>query len=187
MTYDITIEQVKSLLSRFYEGKTTPEEELLLAEFFRGEDIPEELQQDKKLFLLLGQTSEQEMPQDIADEITAFVNNLEKSDKKLIIPFSKQRKGIKPRLRIPPKILYRVAATGAILLAIGGGMWHYQQTVVPFRDTCANAQEAAQEILYANEIFNRSLVSLQESILTANTQIDNLQETINKANQYINY
>ena len=73
MTYNMNIEQIKSLLSRFYEGQTTPEEERQLVAFFRREDVPEDLQQDKQLFLLLAQTSEQEMPQDIADEITAFV------------------------------------------------------------------------------------------------------------------
>ncbi len=44
MTYDMNIEQIKSLLARFYEGQTTPEEERLLADFFRREDVPEDLQ-----------------------------------------------------------------------------------------------------------------------------------------------
>ena len=39
MTYDMNIEQIKSLLARFYEGQTTPEEERLLADFFRREDV----------------------------------------------------------------------------------------------------------------------------------------------------
>ena len=47
MTYDMNIEQIKSLLARFYEGQTTPEEERLLADFFRREDVPEDLQEDK--------------------------------------------------------------------------------------------------------------------------------------------
>ena len=53
----MTIKQVKSLLSSFYEGQTTPEEERQLVAFFRREDVPEDLQQDKQLFLLLAQTS----------------------------------------------------------------------------------------------------------------------------------
>ena len=76
MTHNLNIEQIKSLLARFYEGKTTPEEEQILADIFRLEDIPEDLQQDKQLFLVLAQVSEQEMPSDIAEEITAFVYNL---------------------------------------------------------------------------------------------------------------
>ena len=57
MTYNMTIEQIKSLLARFYEGQTTPEEERLLADFFRREDVPEDLQEDKQLFLLLTSNS----------------------------------------------------------------------------------------------------------------------------------
>ena len=68
MTYNMTIEQVKSLLSRFYKGQTTPDEERLLAAYFRREDVPEELQEDKQLFLMLAQISDQEMPTDIAEE-----------------------------------------------------------------------------------------------------------------------
>ncbi len=86
MTYNMTIEQIKSLLARFYEGQTTPEEERLLADFFRREDVPEDLQEDKQLFLLLAQTSDQEMPQDIAEEITAFVNNLGQTKIQPLIP-----------------------------------------------------------------------------------------------------
>lgn len=40
MKRDKNIEQIKSLLARFYEGQTTPEEERLLADFFRREDVP---------------------------------------------------------------------------------------------------------------------------------------------------
>ena len=94
MTYDMNIEQIKSLLARFYEGQTTPEEERLLADFFRREDVPEDLQEDKQLFLLLAQTSDQEMPQDIAEEITAFVNNLGQTEKKPVLSEVKQHKGI---------------------------------------------------------------------------------------------
>jgi len=63
----MTIEQIKSLLARFYNGQTTPDKERLLADFFRREDVPEELQEDKQLFLMLAQISDQEMPADIAD------------------------------------------------------------------------------------------------------------------------
>ena len=125
MTYNMNIEQIKSLLSRFYEEQTTPEEERQLAAFFRREDVPEDLQQDKQLFLLLAQTSEQEMPQDIADEITAFVNNLGQTDIQPLTHVSQQRKGVIYRLKTPPKVWYRVAATVAILLTIGGGVLHH--------------------------------------------------------------
>ena len=189
MTYNMTIEQIKSLLARFYEGQTTPEEERLLADFFHRVDVPEDLQEDKQLFLLLAETSDQEMPQDIAEEITAFVNNLGQTKIQPLIPEDKQRKGVIFRLKTPPKIWYRVAATVAILLAIGGGVFFHQQTYTtdPFRDTCSTPEEAAREILYANDIINRSLAPFRQSANMATEQVNEMNKTIQKATRYINY
>ena len=188
MTYNMTIEQIKSLLSRFYEGQTTPEEERLLADFFHREDVPEDLQEDKQLFLLLAQTSDQEMPQDIAEEITAFVNNLGQTKIQPLIPEDKQRKGVIFRLKTPPKMWYRVAATVAILLAIGGGVLIHQRTYTtdPFRDTCSTPEEAADAILYANAIINRSAAPFLRSTMIATEQVNDINETLSKIQPYIN-
>ena len=190
MKRDKNIEQIKSLLARFYEGQTTPEEERLLADFFHREDVPEELQEDKQLFLMLAQISDQEMPTDIAEEITAFVNNLGQTEKKPVLSEEKQNKGIIYRLKTPPKMWYRVAATVAILLAIGGGMFMHQQRTLatdPFRDTCSTPEEAAREILYANDIINRSLAPFRQSANMATEQVNEMNKTIQKATRYINY
>ncbi|MBQ4393790.1 MAG: hypothetical protein II825_00625 [Paludibacteraceae bacterium] len=200
MTYNMTIEQIKSLLARFYEGQTTPEEERLLADFFthkgydhsvdfRRENVPEDLQEDKQLFLLLAQTSDQEMPQDIAEEITAFVNNLGQTKIQPLIPEDKQRKGVIFRLKTPPKMWYRVAATVAILLAIGGGMFVHQQRTLatdPFRDTCSTPEEAADAIFYANDIINRSTAPFLRSTMIATEQVNDINETLGKIQPYIN-
>ena len=186
MTYDMNIEQVKSLLSRFYEGQTTPEEERQLAAFFRREDVPEDLQQDQQLFLLLAQTSEQEMPQDIADEITAFVNNLAQQDIQPLTHVSQQRKGVIYRLKTPPKMWYRVAATVAILLAIGGGVLHHQRTYAPdpFRDTCATPEEVAAQIQRANSMIAKATEQCMAPTSKALRQADAAKQVIN---QYVNF
>ena len=199
MKRDKNIEQIKSLLARFYEGQTTPEEERLLADFFthkgydhsvdfRREDVPEDLQQDKQLFLMLAQISDQEMPTDIAEEITAFVNNLGQTEKKPILSEMKHHKGIIYRLKTPPKMWYRVAATVAILLAIGGGVLFHQRTYTtdPFRDTCSTPEEAAREILYANDIINRSTAPFLRSTMIATEQVNDINETLGKIQPYIN-
>ena len=200
MKRDKNIEQIKSLLARFYEGQTTPEEERLLADFFthKGydhsvdfcrEDVPEELQEDKQLFLMLAQISDQEMPQDIAEEITAFVYNLGQTKIQPLIPEDKQRKGVIFRLKTPPKMWYRVAATVAILLAIGGGMFVHQQRTLatdPFHDTCSTPEEAADAILYANDIINRSAAPFLRSTMIATEQVNDINETLGKIQPYIN-
>ena len=186
MTYDMNIEQIKSLLARFYEGQTTPKEERLLADFFRREDVPEDLQEDKQLFLMLSQISEQEMPQDIAEEITAFVNNLGQSDIQPLTHVSEQHKGMIFRLKTPPKMFYRAAATVAILLAIGGGVFFHQQTYTtdPFRDTCSTPEEAAAQILRANSMITKAAEQCMAPTSKALQQADAAKQVIN---QYINF
>lgn len=182
MTYNMTIEQIKSLLSRFYEGQTTPEEERLLADFFHREDVPEELQEDKQLFLMLAQISDQEMPTDIAEEITAFVNNLGQTEIQPLIPEDKQRKGVIFRLKTPPKMFYRAAATVAFLLAIGGGMFFHQQTYTtdPFRDTCKTPEEAAAELHKANAMITKASQQCLAPTRNAFEQVEDTKEIINK-------
>lgn len=186
MTYDMNIEQIKSLLARFYEGQTTPDEERLLADFFHREDVPEELQEDKQLFLLLAQISDQEMPADIAEEITAFVNNLGQTEKKPVLSEEKQNKGIIYRLKTPPKMFYRVAATVTILLAIGGGVLFHQRTYTtdPFRDTCSTPEEAAAQIQRANNMIAKASGQCFEPASKALQQTENAKQIVN---QYINF
>lgn len=187
MTYTMNIEQIKSLLARFYEGQTTPEEERLLADFFRREDVPEELQEDKQLFLMLAQISDQEMPTDIAEEITAFVNNLGQTEKKPILSEMKHHKRNHLPSKTPPKMWYQVAATVAILFAIGGVFFHQQTyTTDPFRDTCSTPEEAADAILYANDIINRSAAPFLRSTMIATEQVNDINETLGKIQPYIN-
>ena len=184
MKMNMNIEQIKSLLSRFYEGQTTPDEERLLAAYFQREDIPEELQEDKQLFLMLAQISDQEMPADIAEEITAFVNNLGQTEKKPILSEVKQRKGIIYRLKTPPKMWYRVAATVAILLAIGGGVISHQKQTDPFRDTCSTPEEAAIQIQRANSMIAKAT---EQCITPATKALQQTEATKEFINQYINF
>ena len=211
MTYDMNIEQIKSLLSRFYEGQTTPEEERLLADYFNmskahvaslggdesgeqahtrlaqdfhREDVPAELQEDKQLFLMLSQISDQEMPADIAEEITVFVNNLGQTEKESVLPEAKQPKEITYRLKTPPKMLYRVAATVAILLAIGGGIISHQKRTDPFRDTCATPEEAAIQIQRANSMIAKAT---EQCITPATKALQQTEATKQIVNQYINF
>ena len=180
MTNNMTIEQIQSLLARFYEGQTTPDEERQLAAYFRREDVPEELQDDKQLFLMLAQISDQEIPADIAEEITAFVNNLGQTETRPLPEDAKQRKGIIFRFKTPPKIAYRAAAAVALLIALGGGILTYQRQTDPFRDTCTTQEEAAQALQYANDILNKSRQAAHQSINTAAEQINESKTIIHK-------
>ncbi|MBR1809098.1 MAG: hypothetical protein IJ776_06900 [Paludibacteraceae bacterium] len=177
-------EQAGELLARFYEGHTTPTEERQLAEFFRSGNIPAEWEADYKLFLAMTETTDVQLPTDIAEEITAFVNNLGQENEQQPMPMSEPRKGIIYRLKTPPKMFYRAAVVVAVLMALGGSIGWYQSMNNPFRDTCANAEEAAQEILYANDIINRSTAPFLQSANIAMEQVNEMNKTIQKATQY---
>ena len=82
---------------------------------------------------------------------------------------------------------YQVAAMVAILLAIGGGVISHQKQNDPFRDTCSTPEEAAREILYANDIINRSFAPFRQSTNIATEQVNEMNQTIQNATRYINY
>ena len=116
------------------------------------------------------------------------MNNLGQTKIQPLIPEDKQRKGVIFRLKTPPKIWYRVAATVAIFLAIGGGVLFHQRTYTtdPFRDTCSTPEEAADAILYANDIINRSAAPFLRSTMIATEQVNDINETLGKIQPYIN-
>ena len=184
MTYNMDIEQIKLLLSRFYEGQTTPDEERQLAAYFRCEDIPEELQEDKQLLLMLANISDQEIPADIAEDITAFVNNLGQTEKEPALSETKQHKGIIYRLKTPPKMLYRAAATVAVILALGGGIGWYKNINDPYRDTCATAEDAAMQIQRASNMITRAS---EQCLAPTNKALQQVDATTKIINQYINF
>ncbi len=126
------------------------------------------------------------MPEDIAEEITTFVNNLGQTKKQPLIPEDKQRKGVIFRLKTPPKMWYRVAATVAILFAIGGGVLFHQRTYTtdPFRDTCATPEEAAAQIQRANNMIAKASGQCFEPASKALQQAENTKQIVN---QYINF
>ncbi len=99
----MSIDDVKILIDRFFEGETTLAEERLIYEFFQGDDVPEELMPYKDMFNGLQLAQLPEMP-------------------KLEIS-SEHSKVVRLNYR---KIIYAVAAS--ILLAIGVTFaWHFHE------------------------------------------------------------
>jgi len=87
------------------------------------------------------------------------------------------------RSKTPPKMWYRVAATVAILLAIGGGMFVHQQRAFatdPFRDTCSTPEEAAAELHKANAMITKASQQCLAPTRNAFEQVEDTKEIINK-------
>ena len=67
-------------------------------------------------------------------------------------------------------------------------MFFHQQTYTtdPFRDTCSTPEEAADAILYANDIINRSAAPFLRSTMIATEQVNDINQTLGKIQPYIN-
>lgn len=185
MTHNMNIEQAKLLLTRFYEGKTTPAEERLLAEFLRSDDVPAEFNADRQLFMQLSEIAETPMPDDIEEQIKTFVGNLTDNDNTMQIETTaKRRTGFSFRLHTPPKIWSRIAAAVVMLVALGGGIFYHQHRASPFRDTCATPEEAAAQIQRANRMITKATEQCMVPTSKALQQADAAKQVIN---QYINF
>lgn len=79
-------------------------------------------------------------------------------------------------------MFYRVAATVAILFAIGGGVLFYQRayTTDPFRDTCSTPEEAVAELHKANAMITKASQQCLAPTRNAFEQVEDTKEIINK-------
>ena len=179
-----TKSNIESLLTRFYDGKTTPAEEEKLMDFFRSDEVPAELEADRSLFLSMAELSYTNIPDDIAAEINAFVGNLDDSKtEKNPEQVSRQLKCNVFRREKPPKtIWYRIAAAVSLIAIVGVCIMQFQNqesNESPFRDTCTSVEEATMQIERANSIISRSIQMCkqptQEAIQKTNSKINKIK------------
>lgn len=109
------IDHIRTLLHKYYEGETTPEEELHLETFFRNtpaHEIPEDLALDSRIFTSLASfhpgASEMEIRDDLFEKISeiSFTNHAQNSEKA-------------HRNRATRAGYFLAAACACLLLAIG--------------------------------------------------------------------
>lgn len=65
----MSINEIETLLDKYYEGETTLAEEKLLKEFFSGDDVPARLQQHQPLFRFFADEARQSSSETKQDEI----------------------------------------------------------------------------------------------------------------------
>ncbi len=78
-----SIEEVRKMLDRFYQGETSLDEEKLLMDYFSSTKVPEELIPDKDLFLSFGPETETiSVPADLNKKIIAAIDRVERKEVK---------------------------------------------------------------------------------------------------------
>lgn len=71
---------IEKLLTRFYAGETTAEEEQTLKEYFARTDVPPALHADRDLFRQLTEEDLPEVPEGMEERLSAFIDRLEENE-----------------------------------------------------------------------------------------------------------
>lgn len=100
-------DEIKKLLDAFYEGNTSPEEELLLKNYFNSSDVANELLDEKEIFLGFFEHSPVVVPNALEAKLERLIDTLDKENKK-------------KKLTVKNMVTWlSVAASVAILISVG--------------------------------------------------------------------
>ncbi len=153
------------MLSRYYQGSTTLQEEQLLMEYFTTQtDIPEHLSSDREIFIALSETqnSEPEGLDSLGTKISATIASLALQEQK-------------PKANRYRRYFIGIAASVAILLGIGA----YFSIDSPHRNEITDLHLAYNET-------ERALTLISEGLNKANSGLSQTQDKINNINRSIN-
>lgn len=142
------INQVKLLLTKYFDGETTLEEERMLQGYFSDEtEIPDELITYRQQFMLLSSSARTEHDTGKLDlRISEMIDNLDTA-------LPKQGRG---------KSLYRYLAAASIVLMLGvSGILIYQARSSAVTDTYADPKiaylEAQRALMYVSQKMNKGI------------------------------
>jgi hypothetical protein len=178
-----SVEKIRKMLDRFYQGESTLEEEKTLLEFFSSSTVPEELLPDKKLFEAFGSPGEQiNVPADLNRKLLDVIDREEKKE-------SRSR-------RISMFSLSGLAAGLLVMIAVylfflrndepavmAGQEW--QDT---YEDPMKAYEEARKTLAFVSAKLNegtQDLARLQQANQSANRSIQSLSK-INKGTRELN-
>ena len=78
--------EIIQLLTKYYEGNSTIEEERLLKEYFRGPGVPEELLEEQEIFRSFSRISNSDVPEPSADFELRIFAAIDREEKRTAIP-----------------------------------------------------------------------------------------------------
>ena len=157
---------IELLINKFYEGVSTPEEEIFLTEFFLNkEDVDERWKEEQKLFRLL-HDSQIKIPEGFPERLEKSIRQVDASQKSL------------PRKRT---LYYWISSAAAIaLLCIGFYFTTREYSPPTMADTFSNPEEAAlvaeQTLAFMSMQLNKGLNMASE----AGQEFEKVNQLINK-------
>lgn len=164
-------EEIKQLLSRYYQGETTIDEERRLREYFLHNDVVPEWQADKELFLRMADVDSISVPEGLGQRLSDHIDRWEAEEQ---CP----ERSAKPSARrfLIRRPLWGITAT--LLLLAGIGLYFQEAKYTP-RDTFDNPASAQAEAERALRLFASALNKGQQSMQKAEEAAQKLQDQIN--------
>lgn len=163
-------EDIQNLLAKFYEGKTSSEEEAVLTDFFRQVNLPEEWKKDRELVLSLSEF-EPEIPIGLEEKLNSFIDSLEKSETVSKKPTIKMWK-------------YVAGIAASVLLIMGVGIWSQSQKTNEkslLADTYKTPEQAQEATLEALQLFSQHFAKGTESLQKAEKRIEETQQIVKRS------
>lgn len=182
-------QHIKKLLSEFYDGITTNEQEKELYEYFSKTDIPAELMDDRKIFLACYENEVISVPESLEFNLNSMIDKLSENAENNIADYSESvsTENINPDIK-PPKrknifmysswtIMSTIAACALLIFAI-------TFTVVKNNDTQKYA-DTFNDPAKAYIETQKALALVADNLNTGFEQMENATNKIEKSNKIL--
>lgn len=163
-------DKIKRLLERYYDGRTSEEEDEKLLQLFMQEELPPDMNADKEFFLQLHNCkhSDGEMPQDLEQRLGKMIDLWDCG--------VRQRNTRKRNRSIKLRMTAGIAASILILASAG----IYMHTAKNNADNTEVNQETYAQAQNAILKFSTTLNKGLEQVEAANKKAENIGKIINK-------
>ncbi|SHF78663.1 hypothetical protein SAMN05444362_11037 [Dysgonomonas macrotermitis] len=171
---NIDIKHIEELITSFYGGTTTLDEEKILLDFFKSENVPDWMDIEQKMFMEIYSRKNEEAPYHLESRLISLVDKLDKEENRTSRPIRKS-------IHIHWKWVSGIAACIAIMITAGiflyKGMGQHQEYAVV--DTYSDPEDAYREtqkvmLLVSNKL-NKGL-----------QQVESIQDNVDRVNKVMN-
>lgn len=182
-------QHIKKLLSDFYDGNTTNEQEKELYEFFSKGNVPAELMDDKKIFLACYENEVINVPESLEFKLNSIIDKLSENAENNIANYSDKvlTENINPEIKPPKKknmflyspwtIISTIAACALLIFAITFAVVKKNDTQ-KYTDTFNDPAKAYIET-------QKALTLVAENLNTGFEQMENATNKIEKSNKVL--
>ena len=167
------VNEVEKLLTAFYEGNTSIEEEKALMHYFQTADVPKHLLAEKEIFLQLS-TDEPKVPKELEKKLSGLIDTWEQEEK--------EKLNIQSARKINWKWVGSVAAGILLIFSI----WTYTDYNKPKAyttsqvDTYTKPEDAFKEAQRALTLVSRNLNKGMAQLEAAESKMKRVDDILNK-------